>query len=314
MKYLPVNGLSGIFTCNTSKAIILIIITDKPGQLGNQLWAYTNLIALAKECNSGILIILSRNYYKMFDTEHIKNHRNIHILIEDSFTAKLVRWFFYSVRFRSKNKNFLLSFLKKIRLEFIEDHTEEEKFKLSYKRFTGYFISSWEQRSNKAFFIKHSVFIQSLFIPEIKIGALVAERMQALKAKGSSIVGVHIRRGDYAHHLGGKYYFEDIVYRNYMNQINHLLGTDNTLFYIFSNEAIDIANFSGLNIHFFNDQLPVTDLWAMSKCDYLMGPPSTFSMWASFWNNSPLWFMEDDNSVVSLNQFKPVIAQDVFKQ
>jgi hypothetical protein len=32
----------------------------------------------------------------------------------------------------------------------------------------------------------------------------------------------------------------------------------------------------------------VEDLYSLARCDYLLGPPSTFSLWASFYGNVPL--------------------------
>ena len=32
----------------------------------------------------------------------------------------------------------------------------------------------------------------------------------------------------------------------------------------------------------------VGDLYALARCDYIMGPPSTYTQWASFYGNHPM--------------------------
>ena len=58
-------------------------------------------------------------------------------------------------------------------------------------------------------------------------------------------------------------------------------------FVVFSDETIDESHFEGLPCYFAHGSA-VEDQWLMSQCDYLMGPPSTFSAWASFMGKVPL--------------------------
>ena len=62
-------------------------------------------------------------------------------------------------------------------------------------------------------------------------------------------------------------------------------------------------------LHCFNveNANAATDLYALSLCDRLMGPPSTFSRWASFVNHVPLYFIFDKNQKIqSDSQFCPI--------
>ena len=290
----------------------MIIVSDKPGQLGNQLWAYTNMIAIATECNSTIIFILSREYFAMFDFKVVNANKKIRIFKDGTFAAKLIRWICFYIAPKSINNSFINYVLKILRVEFIEDFIEERKFKSCYRKQRLYFIKSWPQADNKFFFIKHHIFIQTLILPEIATRTIVNKRMKRLKNQSNLVVGVHIRRGDYQFFADGKYYFEDDVYSCYMRQLQKILYPSKILFYLFSNEEIKSKNFEEFNIYCINHQSPVADLWAMSKCDYLMGPLSTFSMWASFWNNVPLYFIQDKNTVIGLVDFRPVKAHNIW--
>ena len=50
----------------------------------------------------------------------------------------------------------------------------------------------------------------------------------------------------------------------------------------------------------------ITDLYALSQCDYLLGPPSTFSQWASFYGNGKLCFVKNRHTVLHMDDFKVV--------
>jgi len=93
------------------------------------------------------------------------------------------------------------------------------------------------------------------------------------------VVGVHIRRGDYKEWLGGVHYYEDEVFVLAINKIRSMFPDKKVLFILFSNEQ--------LNIPFENDIIISNNVWfvdqhIMTLCDYLIGPPSTFTMWASY--------------------------------
>ena len=48
----------------------------------------------------------------------------------------------------------------------------------------------------------------------------------------------------------------------------------------------------------------VGDLCALAKCDYIIGPLSTFSMWASFYGHKPLFIIRDDKARIERNEFR----------
>lgn len=105
----------------------------------------------------------------------------------------------------------------------------------------------------------------------------------------SKIVGVHIRKGDYKSYLGGKYYYDDQEYTDFMWQMIQLLG-DDTRFFIASNERVNMEHFARFHIIDIHNTKAAEDMYALSKCDYVMGPFSTFSGWASLYGEVPCLF------------------------
>jgi hypothetical protein len=99
-------------------------------------------------------------------------------------------------------------------------------------------------------------------------------------------VALHIRRGDYEFFQDGRYFLNDSQYvtalRNVVSDINKpfeiiVFGNDPKL-----NRDIYVS--LGYPIH-FSDGSIYQDYYRMSKCKILIGPSSTFSIWAQWISN-----------------------------
>ena len=70
----------------------------------------------------------------------------------------------------------------------------------------------------------------------------------------------------------------------------------NVRFLICSNEdGIDkelLKMVSDTNIFSIENTNGITDLYALSKCDYIIGVPSSYSQWASFMGDVPLYLIQ----------------------
>jgi hypothetical protein len=65
---------------------------------------------------------------------------------------------------------------------------------------------------------------------------------------------------------------------------------------------VTAAQLPGLDVHPGPGHL-VADLAALSGCDWLLGPPSSFSAWAAFAGNRPLLVVEDPAADFGLHDF-----------
>ena len=120
------------------------------------------------------------------------------------------------------------------------------------------------------------------------------------KSEGKVLVGVHIRRTDYKEYKNGKYYYSLAYYKQIIENLREIIGDHRAYFVLFSDETIhiDLPNCTQSQGTWYQD------LDNMSACDYLIGPPSTFSCWASYMGNVPLYFIEDVNRTIQINDFK----------
>ncbi len=286
----------------------MLVAYDTPGQFGNQLWAYCNLIATGISCHESVLIILQNDYYAQLDASSIKDAKKhkIYILNAKNIIARIIRKFADSILKKPD------SFLSKILFAKVAfTGSQQEKLSIRKNKCNFYLVNSWEHRIHNESFYKQSKLLKQFIQPELNSKRLAEERIQNMRKQNDIIVAVHVRRGDYKTFLDGKYFFNDEFYVEKMQQINNLLYPSKVGFAIFSNEIIQLATFENLNFSFNADNTAIGDMWSISLCDFIIGPLSTFSMWASFWKNVPILFLESKTTINSMEMFSPVIAQDI---
>lgn len=110
--------------------------------------------------------------------------------------------------------------------------------------------------------------------------------LERKKHMGSVIVGLHVRRGDYKEFLGGKYYYQDLDYLKWTNQIREYYSKS------FSKDVYIVAcsnepSTPKCGQDYTSSFSWFVDLQIFQKCDLLIGPPSTFTAWASYVSQIP---------------------------
>lgn len=121
-------------------------------------------------------------------------------------------------------------------------------------------------------------------------------------ADGRKLVAVHARRGDYREFQGGRYYFTDEELGFWMRA---LASHDSVRFVFFSNEKINLSYYRNLGLDVVqSDGDAIDDLCRMSKCDYVMGPDSTYSWFAMMMGHIPRLMLEKGHGPYLLDDFK----------
>ena len=116
------------------------------------------------------------------------------------------------------------------------------------------------------------------------------------------LVGVHIRRGDYKNYLGGKFYYEIDDYISVMQKTEKLHSDKRVGFLVCSNESQDKNKFSRFTVAFGTNHI-IEDMYSLARCDYLLGPPSSYSRWACFYGDAKIYMIKDPNKDISLENF-----------
>ena len=288
-----------------------IILLGGSGQMCNQLFNFSAFISNAKENNYDLTCFGFEKYYSFFDTINEKLiHRNIRFNNPNLFNYI--------------NKKFYAKLISIIRI--IESYFDIKCFGLYEK--TGdlnsllfsskinnhdrLYISGWPYWDVQNF-IKHSDYIRNIFTPRELYLKTSNDFINKQKNISNTLVGVHIRRTDYKQYEKGKYFFSDDQYLQIIESIQKQFVSINInpLFIIFSDEKVTINSNKFLITHSHMDA--ICDLIAMSQCTYLLGPPSTFSMWASFYGVVPHYWIIDINQEVLLEKFSPIIAPNTYQ-
>lgn len=139
---------------------------------------------------------------------------------------------------------------------------------------------------------KHLKSILNIISPNSKYIEEVGSQFGNLN-KEEILIGIHIRYGDYRTFQNGKYFYTLEEYNKLMLNIRSEFSDKIVKFFIASNETIDYTVFVKHEIIKLNDSNELKDLIGLSKCDFICGPPSTFSAWASLYKNTPIYFIEN---------------------
>ncbi len=132
---------------------------------------------------------------------------------------------------------------------------------------------------------------------------LLYRSMMAAREQGRLIIGIHIRRGDYRQWSEGRYFFEDSIYARVIREMREQAVSQlqkDCLFVVFSDEAVTLPPDENLMIsahRWYEDHV------LMGLCDYVVGPPSTFSIWACFIGGAKLLHLRSAEQPLRLADF-----------
>lgn len=174
-------------------------------------------------------------------------------------------------------------------------------------------VSGWFVRYYDLF-LKYRDEICELFTLDAQITDPVKARMSEVENVQTSNLrlrlGVHIRRGDYKEWRDGQYYFDDETYARHVNRFASLHAQRDIHVYLSTNDGtVTEERFQRLcpqvHVHHLQGSAP-EDLFMLSECDYLMGPPSTFSLVAQMYRDIPLYRMDTaDEQAMTTEGFRP---------
>jgi hypothetical protein len=286
----------------------MIVITNK-GWLGNALFVFANFIACAEEHNLSIANPALDEYAELFQTTS-----------EDFFCRYPPRKSFYK---GSKTTRRLLnrtaySFTRALvrsginwkRLRPITlDHGEElsldsPEFAASLTRGQLIFVQGWLFRDHSNF-TRHSDAIRKYFTPAQPFLDNIDSLIRQARETCDLLVGVHIRHGDFKTFMGGKYFFEIDEYIRVMERVAELFPDRRVGFLVCTNVEANSVALPRHQVTFGRGHI-IEDMYSFARCDYIVGPPSTYTMWASFYGGVPLYMIEDSSKSPALTDFNPV--------
>ncbi len=280
----------------------MIIIANKPGYLANRLIIFSNFIAYALEYDQKILNPAFGDFAKYFQGTQKSSiprfpqkngFKTSSILNKPSYG-------FFNICARTVRRLGLKSkIVSSTSLQWDETFSLDSEFKPA----RVHFIEGWKYR-NTFLMQKHKESIKSFF----SLASAYDEKLKTYMAKYKSteitLVGVHVRHGDYETFESGRFFYEVETYLDIMRKVRDLLPDKQVRFIVSTNNTqLSKDDFKDLNVEMGPGHF-VLDLYTLSHCDYILGPPSTFSAWASYFGNTPLYFIKDPKAIMTIEEFK----------
>jgi hypothetical protein len=129
--------------------------------------------------------------------------------------------------------------------------------------------------------------IRRVFAPDNRAIETAQRSITRARESCDLTVGVHIRWEDYR---GTPQFFDLPEYLESMKEIENILSPAKVGFVVCSPEKLTAESFPR-NSLICEGRRSVDDLYTLAECNYLIGPASTFSGWASFFGGIPLFMM-----------------------
>lgn len=260
----------------------MIFVTDK-GRLCNNILQYGHVYAWAREHGRQTVSMRFAHMYPEFQLSHTHNHHHwVYLLVK----LAAHRGWIPTVDFN----------------QFGSDYAREQEVMLN-SRFV--LAKGWCVRFYDLF-EKYKSDITAMFAFRKSVTRKVDAVLSACAPEAVKL-GVHIRRGDYATWCKGHYFYSDDQYAAAIERFVQLMQGRSVEVYICGNDPdLNRSYFqqrlSPAQVH-FPDGSPAEDLCLFSQCDYLIGPPSTFTLVASMYRDNRLYWITDASRAFTLDDF-----------
>lgn len=285
-----------------------MIVNDlKHGQLGNRLFYLSHLIACSIETGNTVIdysLDEYASYFKGTSKQSVFSYPKQYKILSHytfrKFSLALVRFLKTKL---NKNSKFILDHNQ------AEFQTSTDTYFEKIKNTNILICNTWV---NTEFLDlgKYKAEIKTIFEPKEEHVKKIENMIEKARQSSDLLIGIHIRRGDYQEYMNGIYYFDDESYCTLMKGIEELFPTKIIAFYLCSNEPIKKEKFADFKIHIGNNHI-IEDLYCLAKCNYIAGPPSTYSAWASFYGDVPLFTVKDLNkNNITLNLDNFIVCND----
>lgn len=282
-----------------------LVVADRPGRLGNQILVLANLIASAIENESRVSAPgfdeAARNlsYFKgAYCRFPIK--RRVPLNLE-----KLAGRIAYSVARAACGIVIGLgaprSLVAAYRATDIFDPVDLEKL-MDSERCRVVLLQGWKLRNPTAF-ERHADQVREILRPSRTATTAATRFFESIREPGRLIVGLHVRRGDYRQHLGGRYFYDWDTYVSFANQIVRNPDWQDVRVVVCSDDEVPAGLFDGLPVRISRGSA-IEDLALLSMCDRIVAPPSSFSLVASMFGKTPLLLCTDAEVPISDEDFR----------
>lgn len=281
-----------------------LIIRQEYGQLGNILFRLSNTLAFAFEHRYRVedYTLSFCNYHDgSSNIRFFENFHPFHFFEYPKPKLRLINRIKWRLRLRNKVgiqmvENFETSFN-------LKGLSNYPKIELKGFHFCSYDLVQ-KYREN---IVKYLTLRKKYTDP-------IQAQLQNFRNNHKILLGVHIRQNDFKDFYNGQFYHSCEIYRK---QIKNFFG----FFKDPSEVGVVICTDDLSVLHNFADLGPMTprgnivqDIYALSQCDYILSAKATtMSNWSAYYNNKPIYRINQDQLPKSIQEFKKVRFLDSCK-
>jgi len=288
----------------------MVIIVSEEGQLANRILHASSFMVNAQEHGYRVVHLFFDDYYTFFSESLSGNKTPIKFLGKrksglGSLFQKLIT---VGVKALLKTGITKLPFFEIVKYEGY--HQGLKPFDLNDEQFVKKAKSKIVLAHGWAFrdpenFKKHRPLLLDAWKPNKYYCDNVEKYFKKYKNGNDLLIGVHLRGGDYKNFEGGKWFYTPGQYYEKMKEVATLeiFRNKRIAFIICTNEK-ELSLPATENFSVFKEERHfIEDLYLLAKCNYIIGPPSTFSAWASFYSDVPLLMIKDISVNISGEYF-----------
>ncbi|MDZ7958871.1 MAG: alpha-1,2-fucosyltransferase [Aulosira sp. DedQUE10] len=282
----------------------MLVISAKSGQLGNRLLLFANFIAFAIENNLTVLNPAFEDYAEFFDS----TSKDILCCYPNNFLSipgnNFLRKLYYNLnRHLAESGKFNTLTVKRNKtFNWSNSNIVNELKPRSINFFQGWLFRDGWFVDDLPVLHKHREKICTYFQPLNKYKLNVEKLISNVRSQADIVIGAHIRQGDYQQHHNGLYFYSVEDYLKVIRLAQNLFPNKKITFLICSNQTQNESYFQGLSYIYGNNHI-IEDMYSLSECDYIIGPPSSYTMWASFYGKKPLYMIRDINKDLTIQDF-----------
>lgn len=263
----------------------LIIVCDQYGRLGNRLHLFAQLITYANKKNLEVWMPGFYDYWHFFPNLEQCPTYNCKLYPFTNFMS-------------AENIFFTFNFISKRASKF-----KNNRFFRSLSFYDILDGNPWEtinKSNSKVTFFEGFVFhkfmlncdsiltdINDIFRPAYKYEYDIHQPVRHLKSRNDLICGVLVRQTDYRTWNEGKFFYTSRQYAEFLNKLKNSFENKNIGFFIATDEVQDEKVFTEIDC-IIRVGHPLENLYTLSLCDFLVGPPSSYIGWSAFISSKTL--------------------------
>jgi hypothetical protein len=281
----------------------VVVVASKYGRLGNRLFVYANVVAAAEEHGFEVWNPSFDEYAPLFPAT-AGDPLCRYPARRSRLPARCRGFAFQGCRALAEaaaRASAVRRVVQVVRLGSGEELDLSDAAFVRAARHRTVLVQGWLLRDAPSL-ARHADTVRAHFRPFGRDAAEAQQTIQLARRGVEVLVGLHVRRGDYASFEGGRYFWSNTTYGQLARSAVALFPGRRVRVLVCSDEPVHTHGWAGVDVASGPGGV-VTDLLVLAACDLLLGPPSTFTAWASFYGGVPLLGLHDPGAPFSLDDF-----------